>query len=303
MMAHVPRSVSHAGLLTALAALAIPALVATGLVAATPAAASEAPSRIVSIGGAITEILFDLGAADRLAAVDTTSTFPAAARDLPSVGYMRALSAEGVLSVAPDLVLAQDGAGPPPVMAILKAGAVPMTLVPDTPTPEGVAQKIRMVGAAVGAKDRAESLAGAVTADFAALAGEVASISERKRVLFVLSLAGGRPMVGGTDTAADAIITLAGGVNAASGFSGYKPMVDEAVIAAAPDVVLVMAREGHDVDAATLFAQPAFAVTPAAATRALVTMEGLYLLGFGPRAPAAARDLAARLYPGRIAAP
>lgn len=274
------------------------AAVALTLLAGGPAAA--APARLVSIGGAVTEILYALGAADRIAAVDSTSTFPAAAADKPDVGYMRALSAEGVLSVQPDLVVAVEGAGPPDAIAVLKA-AVPVEEVADTPTPEGVAAKIRRVGAIVGAPAEAEALAGGVAADFAALERETAGIAERRRVLFVLSLSGGRVMAAGAETSADAMIRLAGGINAATGFSGFKPMVDEAVIAAAPDVVVVMRRGEHATGADELFALPAFQTTPAAQARALVSMDGLYLLGFGPRAPAAARDLAAALYPGRIA--
>src|SRR5215207_8192946 len=71
------------------------------------------PARIVSIGGAITEILYALGFDDRLAGVDSTSLYPAAAlRDKPNVGYMRQLSAEGVLGLNPSLVLAAQGSGP-----------------------------------------------------------------------------------------------------------------------------------------------------------------------------------------------
>ena len=117
------------------------------------------------------------------------------------------------------------------------------------------------------------------------------------RVLFILSLQNGRPMVGGRGTAADAIIRLAGGANAAGAIDGYKPMTDEGIIAGAPDVILKM-NNGNMVGAADeIFSLPAFAATPAAAKRALIGMDGLYLLGFGPRSPDAARDLMAALYP------
>ena len=70
------------------------------------------PARIISIGGAITEILYALGFEDRLAGVDATSLYPPAAlRDKPNVGYMRQLSAEGVLGLNPSLVLAVQGSG------------------------------------------------------------------------------------------------------------------------------------------------------------------------------------------------
>lgn len=281
-----------AALVLVLVSVALPACAADG----------AAPARIVSIGGAVTEILFDLGLSDRIVAVDTTSTFPAEAAEKPDVGYMRQLSAEGVLSMEPDLVLAQEGSGPPDAVTLLKA-TVPFVEVPDTPSADGVAEKIRQVGAAVGETEKADALAARVLADFAALAGEVAALPQaRPRVLFVLSLSGGRVMAAGADTSADAAIRLAGGTNAATGFSGFKPMVDEAVIAAAPDVVVVMGSGNHAVTADDLFALPAFQTTPAAADRAMIAMDGLFLIGFGPRAPEAARQLASRLHPGRIAA-
>ena len=65
--------------------------------------------RIIAIGGSITEIIYALGAEDKLVAVDSTSMYPASALERhPDVGYMRALSAEPVLSVAPDVILAID---------------------------------------------------------------------------------------------------------------------------------------------------------------------------------------------------
>ena len=79
------------------------------------------PARIVSIGGAITEILYALGFEDRLAGVDTTSLYPRRAlRDKPNVGYMRQLSAEGVLGLNPSLVLAVQGSGPKETMEMLR---------------------------------------------------------------------------------------------------------------------------------------------------------------------------------------
>ena len=101
-------------------------------------------SRIVAIGGDVTEILYALKAEGKIAAVDSTSQFPAQAlKEKPNVGYMRALSAEGVLSANPTLIVASKDAGPPDVVAALKASAVPYVEVPDNHTPEGVSAKIR----------------------------------------------------------------------------------------------------------------------------------------------------------------
>lgn len=258
----------------------------------------EDSNRIVSIGGAVTEILYALGLGDRIIAVDTTSIYPAQAlAEKPNVGYMRQLSPEGVLSLSPSVVLASDGAGPKTTLAVLESATVPLVLVPDHFTGDGILEKIRLVAAATGADARGRCLADAVAADLAALARLRARIAEPKRVLFMLSFLNGRPMVAGRDTAADGIIRLAGGVNAIDAYEGYKPVNDEAVIAARPEAVLAMERKGHRLDADTVFAAAAFALTPAAAKRAFISVDGLYLLGFGPRTVRAARDLATRLYP------
>lgn len=266
------------------------------LTLALPAGADEA-ARVVALGGSVTEIVVALGAADRLVARDTTSTYPESVLALPDVGYVRALSPEGVLSMQPTLILAEDGAGPPETMVVLKAAGVTVQSLPGDPSPKGVVAKIAAVAAALDLPDEGARLATEVTAGFAAAKAEAATVATPKRVLFILSLQGGRVMAGGAGTEAEGIITLAGGVNAATGFDGYKPMTDEAVLAAAPEVILMMEREGDlAIGDAEVLAQPALAATPAAAAGAIVRMEGMLLLGFGPRTPQAVRALHAALY-------
>jgi iron complex transport system substrate-binding protein len=277
--------------------LLLRALAAFVLAGAVPAAALDS-SRVVTVGGAVTEIVYALGFADRIVGVDTTSVYPPQAlRERPNVGYMRALSAEGVLSLKPSAVIAVEGAGPPATLKQLDDAGAPLFSIRDTPTPEGAADKIESIGALFGARERAHAMAKSVRARFAALETMRPRVAKPPRVLFVLSLQNGRVLVGGRDTAADAAIRLAGGVNAAEGVSGFKPMTDEGVIAAAPDMILKMSNGGRVGDADELFTLPALAATPAAAKRALISMDGPYLLGFGPREPEALRDLMAALYP------
>lgn len=256
------------------------------------------PARIVSIGGAITEILYALGFEDRLAGVDATSLYPAAAlRDKPNVGYMRQLSAEGVLGLNPSLVLAVQGSGPKETMDVLEAAKVPLVLVPETFSEQGLLDKIRLVGHAMDADRRAECLTAAVTNDLTQLRELRSKVIRPVRVMFVMSLLNGRAMAAGQKTAANEIIALAGGVNAIDSYDGYKIVNDEAIIAARPDVVLSIQRGKDSVEAETVYLHPAFALTPVAANKGFVSMEGLYLLGFGPRTAAAARDLSLKLYP------
>ncbi|MCW4114351.1 ABC transporter substrate-binding protein [Aurantimonas sp. MSK8Z-1] len=257
------------------------------------------PSRIVAVGGAVSETLYAIGADDRIAGVDSTSLYPPQAQAKPNVGYMRALSAEGVLALSPDLILIEDGSGPPDALALMKASGVPVVSVPSGHGAEELAEKIETVAKAVGKDAAGEALAQTVEAKLARLQAELAKLPAHKRVLFVLSVVDGQARGAGTDTAADAMIRLAGGDNVLAGVKGYKALSAEAAATLAPDVIVMMTGAGpqHDADP---FAVPALKATPAGKAGALIRMDGAYLLGFGPRTADAARDFAAKLYPSAI---
>lgn len=254
--------------------------------------------RIVSIGGAVTEILYALGMKDRIVGVDSTSLFPVEAlKEKPNVGYMRQLSPEGVLSLNPNVVIASEGAGPKEVISVLEASSVSMVHVPEHFTADGILERINVVAAATHRQHEGACLAASVAKDLAALSALRARIDKPVRVMFILSLMNGRPMVAGGNTAADGVLKLAGAVNAVEGFDGYKIMSEEAIVAAKPDVILVMQRQDLAWSADEVFAQAGLQLTPAAAKKAFLSFEGLYLLGFGPRTARAARDLSLSLYP------
>lgn len=260
-----------------------------------PAAAETTPRRIVSIGGAVTEIVFALGQQHRLAARDTTSTFPPEAELLPDVGYIRQLSPEGVLSVSPDMILAEEGAGPPETVDLLESAGLPFVIIPQGYDEQAIHDKITAVGAALGVEDAAGALAENVRHDISA-AQAVAGNTD-KSVMFILSNQGGRIMASGAGTAADGIIRMAGARNAFADFQGYKILTDEAIAAAEPDVILMMSGAGSDHDTAIedLIANPAIATTPAARNRAIIRMDAMYLLGFSVRTADALRDLTTSL--------
>lgn len=295
---------------TALVSLLLLALVQSAALAQTSGAAIAGAdgsrvdiprdARVVSIGAAVTEILYALGLEDRVAGVDTTSVFPPRAlRDKPAVGYMRALSAEGVLSVGPDLILAVDGAGPHDTIDLLAKASVPLVSIPNDPRPDAIPERIRKIAAIMGVPARGEALAKAVAQDIAQVAGTVAALDgPPRRAMFLLSLAEGKVMVGGGGTIADGMIALSGATNVFHHIHGYRQVSNEAIIEAAPDAVIMMARGGHAMSPDTVFAHPAFALTPAAKSRAFIAMDSAYLLAFGPRAAHAAHDLARRLHPG-----
>jgi iron complex transport system substrate-binding protein len=257
--------------------------------------------RVIAVGGAITEIIYALGAQATLAAVDTTSQYPAdALKRLPNVGYMRALAAEGVLSLRPTLVIADGDAGPPAALAQLKAAGVVVVLLRKDPSAQGVAYKMRAVARLLGRDSDGEALASAYMADMAALAAAIAKAEKKPRVLFVLNASRG-VLAAGQETAADHIIALAGGVNAIQGYTGYKPLAAEAVIAGKPDFILATAHGlQQSGGAAELLKRPDIAETPAGRGSAVIAMDALLLLGFGPRTPAAVQTLAQKLHPGLV---
>ena len=283
---------------------ALTPLLALALLAG-PAGAQD---RVASIGSSVTEIVYLLGQQDRVVARDTTSTEPPEALALPDLGYLRALSAEGVLSVNPDLVLMSADSGPPEALAALESAGVPVVMVTDSPTVEGIAARITTVAGALSVPEAGAELAAQVEAELkAAIAAADPGDGPRPRVLFVLSNSGGRLTGAGDDTAAAAIIEMAGAQNAVTGFSGYKPLGDEAVAAAMPDIVLTMqAGGGRDAIAGTpdeYIHHPALAETPAGKAGRVVSLPGTFMLVFGPRTPQAVSALHDAIAQAMAAAP
>lgn len=255
----------------------------------------EDAKNIVAIGGPVTEIIFALGAGDRVVARDTTSVYPNEVHALPDVGYMRRLSAEGVLSVAPDLIVTRDTAGPPEALDQLRAASVPMVEVHDGFSPDSTVNAILKIGEALGKTDEATALANDVEAKFAALMSDTAN-GPKPRAMFILSTRGGRLNVAGRGTGAHGVIELAGAVNVmGEAFEGYKPASEEAIIQAAPDVIVMMSSgNGHTAKADEILSMPAISQTPAGEMGAFALVNSA-ALGFGPRTPGLVSELRAKI--------
>lgn len=218
---------------------------------------------------------------------------------MPDVGYLRQLSPEGVIATGPTSIVSIQGSGPPEALAVLKQSNIAFREIPESYDAAGILAKIKAVGDFLGVPEKAAKLGETVKADLdAAVAdAEKRPEAERKRVLFILSAQGGKIMASGTGTAADGIITLSGAINATGTYQGYKPLTDEAIIEAKPDVILMMTRGGgHALSDDELLAHPALSLTPAAKDKAVIRMDGLHLLGFGPRTASAVRELNAAIY-------
>ncbi|MBN9539109.1 MAG: ABC transporter substrate-binding protein [Reyranella sp.] len=271
--------------------------------AAVPAAAQK-PPRIVAVGSSITEIIYALGAEKLLVGVDTTSLYPEVARSLPQVGYMRALSAEGVLSLKPTLIIATTAAGPASVLDQLKATGIEVMVLPDHYDYDSVVTKIAAVGKVTGKVAEADALIASGRATMKALSEKLATATSHPRVLFLLGMGSGAPQASGRGTAADGIIKMAGGMNAIDGYNGYRPLTPEAVIASKADYILVTRQTVEAMGSLqAILDQPAINRTPAGKAGKVLEFDALLLLGFGPRTPQAAEQLALKLHPELARAP
>ncbi|MBK5143831.1 hemin ABC transporter substrate-binding protein [Budviciaceae bacterium BWR-B9] len=247
-----------------------------------------ASERIVSIGGDVTEIVYALEAQSQLVGRDSTSTYPEAAKALPDIGYMRQLNAEGILSLKPSLVLASDQSLPALALEQVSQSGVKVVSIPGKPSLETVTDKIHAVAQALGKEKQGEKL----IADYRNQLAALPKNPLPSKVLFVMNYTGSTPMAAGQNTAADAIITIAGGTNAMQGFNKYRPLSQEGIIAAAPDILLITSAGyttfgGED----NIWQLAGISQTPAGKNKRLLVVDDLSLLGFSLKTPEVIAEL------------
>jgi iron complex transport system substrate-binding protein len=268
-------------------------LLSWGLIMSGPLAAEDAPKRIVALGGEITEIVYQLGADDRLVGRDTTSTHPPQANELPDVGYFRQLGAEGVLSLQPDLVLATEAAGPPEVLEQIEATGVQVVKLSAEYSAGGLIAKVRRIAEVLGIAGAGETLAASLRNQIDEAKANIAAMDGTPKVLFIIGTGGGDLMAAGRDTVADALINLAGAENVFASHEGYKTISLEAAAAAAPDAIALMDHTLKTMGGVQqVVDHPALKLTPAAQAKRVVARDGSYILSFGPRLPEAMLDFA-----------
>lgn len=254
-------------------------------------ASDEAP-RLVSIHGSITEIIYQLEAQQLLVGTDTTSTYPAAATRTAKVGYLRQLSAEGLLSLKPSAILGTDEAGPPAVLAQLRQAGVPLKLVDVKHRFEDLLEKVTLAGAATRKQAAAQALAADLQKNWQAVRQRTAQRQGNgPRVLFLMAH-GPSPSIAGQDTAAHAMLTYAGARNAMAEINGWRSLNAESAVQARPDWIVTTHESVAMLGGPQKFWQlPGLALTPAGRQQRLLTFDTMALLGFGPRCPTALDEL------------
>ncbi|OPA85046.1 hemin ABC transporter substrate-binding protein [Pseudomonas fluorescens] len=275
-----------------------------GLLVNPGAQAAELPQRWVSAGGALSEWVTELGGESKLVGVDTTSQYPVSLKALPSIGYQRQLSAEGILSLRPEVLVGTEEMGPPPVLAQVRSAGVRVEMFsaqPDLPTLKG---NLQHLGKLLGDEPKANQLFTGYEQALAEQQRWVAKAQSTQKapgVLLLIGHAGGKPLIAGKDTAGDWVLRQAGGRNLAT-HTGYKPFSVESLAGLSPDV-LVFADRALTGDAArtALFKEnPILASTPAARSGRVFELDPTLLVGgLGPRLPQRLVTLSAGFYPAQ----
>ncbi|MFJ2212544.1 hemin ABC transporter substrate-binding protein [Streptomyces sp. NPDC101062] len=258
--------------------------------------------RIVPLTGSLSEIVFTLGLGQRVVARDITATFEQAAK-LPVVTRAHDVSAEGVLSLRPTLVLADTTTGPAEAVGQIRAAGIPLLVVEPAKSLADVGRRIDAVAGALGVaaagtelKERTERRIAAVQKDIPAREGE-----RKPRVAF-LYLRGSASvyLLGGADSGASSLLEAAGAVDAGkeSGLAkDFTPITSEALVKAAPDAILVMTKGLASVDGLDgLVKIPGVAETPAGMDRRVVSVEDGVLLNYGPRTDEVLASIVEQLY-------
>ncbi len=254
---------------------------------------------IISIGGDITEIIYALGKFDQVIGRDTTSFYPPEVTVLPDVGYVRQLGAEGLLSLSPDMIIASSESGPPEVVEQIRETGIPFVMTEAGFNLEALLSRINTIGATLDAEEEATYLSNTISEKMANINGLLKSIEKKPKVLFLMSASDGSPMAAGTDTAADSIIDLAKGQNIFNGQSGYRAYSYEALAAQGPEVIMMMEHSLEQLGGIEAIKNhPALGLTPAAISENIIAIDGLFLLGFGPRLPEAVAFVADHFHPG-----
>lgn len=278
-------------------------LACAGVLFSQLASASDAlPQRWVSAGGAFSEWVVALGGESKLVGVDSTSQYPRSLHSLPGIGYQRALAAEGILALRPDILVGSNEMGPPPVLEQLKAAGVRIELLSAKADVPALQHNLTTLGQLLGKQAQAQTLMSDYQQRLQQQAARVKQAQQHSpapRVLMLLSHSGGNLQVAGKDTLAAWMIEQAGGKSLGEHI-GYKPVSSEAMLALDPEVILFAGGrlQGDAARAALLEQNPVLAQTRAGRDGRVQVIDPTLLIGgLGPRVPEALAALTSAFYP------
>lgn len=269
------------------------------LLAANSASAYE---RIVSATGNASETIAELGLADKLVAVDLTSKLPKEIMSKkPLIGYRRMLSAEGILSMQPDLLILAPDAGPPAVVKQLQAAKLMIMTIVNDKSIDGVVADIRQIAEKLDATEAAKPLIEGIRKDEKAVKDLIAAYPRQPKMVFLMDGGVGRGINGlGKGTAGDAMINIVGGNNIfAEEFNSVKAISAESMATADMDMIVIAAhgggKEGTGIIENATADYSNLALTKAAKKNCIFRIGTVEALGFGPGVAAAAKEIAGKV--------
>lgn len=253
-------------------------------------------ARIVSINGTVSEILVDLGLEEQIVGVDVASTYPERLQEKPKVGHSRQLTAEGVLALNPDVVIATTNDLKPEVKDQIVSAGAKVLVFDHEYSVEGAKGLIRTLADSLDKSAKGDSIITALKSDLSKV-DSLDQSDSKPSVLFIYARGAGTMMVAGEGTQVEKIIQLAGGENAVNGFSDFKPLTAEALVAANPDVILLFDSGLSSLGGADMLLEmPGVKETNAGRNQKIVEMDGQLLTGFSQRLGKAILELSEKIH-------
>lgn len=269
-------------------------VLALGVASVSSAWAEHAPSRIVSLGAAVTETVYALGHGENLVGRDQTSLWPQAATHLPDVGYPRHLALEGIVSLLPDTVLASHDAGPPHVLQGLSNAGVNVVNITTGPSWDDAKAGMQKVAAQLGQQEALATLLAAADEDLAA--AKALTPSTPKKLLFLLAEGPAGWMAAGSSTRTQTLIEALGAQNVMAQARGYRPLSAEALLALGPDAILIASHGLKQKSLQETLKSSGLEQVPAVKNGHVHVVDSSRYLTLGPRFGESVKALAQLLY-------
>ena len=247
---------------------------------------ADDPSRIVSIGSSITEIIYFLNSQDQIIAIDITSNFPEDAKKFPSVGYIRNLSAEGLLSTNPSIIISEDDIGPKNIIKQIQDTKTELRIIPEEQTLNGIIQKIQCVGNIIGQQKEAEEK---ISSEINPVINKIKEIKKVKdlsniKIMMILSTEGNSTVVAGANTSGDSFIKMLGATNIFESINGWKAVTAETILLKNPDYIIIPEKDLHkQSNVNTISENVILKETNAGKNNGYIIKDGMAILGYGPR--------------------
>lgn len=244
--------------------------------------------KIVSLNGAITEILVELGQEDNIVGVDVTSSYPQRIKEKATdLGHVRSISLENVIALQPTLIFASSKDLNPDLIAKLQEAKIEVKIIEQEQSIEGTKKFIKEVAETIGDTNYT-SLLEKIDKDFAGLT----QFETVPKVLFIYARGAGTLMVAGKNTPMQKIIEIAGAENAVNDFEDFKPLTPEALIQSNPDYLLFFTTGLESLGGIDGVLQiQGIEQTNAGKNKQIIAMDGALLSGFGPRVGQGAKEL------------